>query len=291
MTKNALTIDAEDWGQSTLDRARPITERVAVNTRRLLALLAEWQVRATFFVQGMVAERFPELVIEIAEAGHELATHGYSHQAVYRLGRERFASELSRSMALIEGISGQRVTGHRAADFSITSETPWAMDVLRDHGLRYDSSIFPSYHPYYGTPGSPCHPYCVVNGLVEFPVATVPVGPMRLPVAGGGYFRLFPYFVTRWGIRRINASSIPAVLYLHPYELDECELTELGREVPWRLRLTQGTNRSRTERKLRALLRDFAFGPLIDLLPAIMSVPPALGICSAGWDLDPAGGN
>jgi len=269
MITNALTVDVEDWAQSTLDLSRPITERAAVNTRRFLALLAEHQVRATFFVQGMVAERFPELVIEIAEADHELATHGYSHQSLCRLGRERFASELNRSIALIEDISGQRVVGHRAADFSITPETPWAMEVLRDRGLRYDSSVFPSYNPRYGTPGAPRHPYYVVDGLVEFPVATVPVGPMALPVAGGGYFRLFPYFVTRWGIRRINAARVPAVLYLHPYELDERELPELGREVPWRLRLTQGTNRSRTERKLRALLRDFVFGPLIDLLPEV----------------------
>jgi polysaccharide deacetylase family protein (PEP-CTERM system associated) len=271
MVMNALTVDVEDWAQSTLDLSRPISERAAINTRRLLALLDECQVRATFFVQGMVAERFPELVAEIAAAGHELATHGYSHQAVYRLGRERFAAELSRSIALIKDATGQRVLGHRAADFSITSETPWAMEVLREQGLRYDSSVFPTFNPRYGTPGAPRHPYYVAQGLVEFPVAIVTLGPLNLPVAGGGYFRLFPYTVTRWGVRRINAAGLPAVLYVHPYELDDRELAELDQAVPWRLRLTQSTNRSRTAQKLRALLRDFDFGPLVDLLPTVAS--------------------
>ena len=272
MIKNGLTVDLEDWAQSTFDLARPITERVLVNTRRLMNLLAEYQVQATFFVQGMVAERFPELVVEIAEAGHELATHGYSHQAVYRLGQRQFAAELEQSIAIVEDISGQKVIGHRAPDFSITRRTPWAMEVLSDYGLRYDSSVFPIHHPHYGSPGAPRHPYYVLDGLIEFPVATVPIGPIGLPVAGGGYFRYFPYSVIRSGIRRINATGIPAVLYLHPYELDDREMSELRGEVPWRLRLTQGMNRGQTERNLRALLRDFAFSPLVDLLPSVDSL-------------------
>jgi polysaccharide deacetylase family protein (PEP-CTERM system associated) len=276
MIRNALTVDVEDWAQSTLDLSRSISERVVVNTRRLLALFAEYDVRATFFVQGMVAERYPELVTEIAAAGHELGTHGHSHQPVYRLGQAQFAAELARSIAFIEAAGGQQVIGHRAPDFSIPPGAPWAWEVLRDHGLRYDSSVFPAPNPRYGTPGAPCHPYHVLDGLVEFPVAVLALGPLRLPAAGGGYFRLFPYLLTRWGLHRLNARGLSAVLYTHPYDLDERELGQLGRQVPWRLRLTQGVNRGRMERKLRALLRDFTFGPLVDLLPGVER--PALSL-------------
>ncbi len=276
MIRNALTVDVEDWAQSTLDLSRSISERVVVNTRRLLALFAEYDVRATFFVQGMVAERYPELVTEIAAAGHELGTHGHSHQPVYRLGQAQFAAELARSIAFIEAAGGQQVIGHRAPDFSIPPGAPWAWEVLRDHGLRYDSSVFPAPNPRYGTPGAPCHPYHVLDGLVEFPVAVLALGPLRLPAAGGGYFRLFPYLLTRWGLHRLNARGLSAVLYTHPYDLDERELGQLGRQVPWRLRLTQGVNRGRMERKLRALLRDFTFGPLVDLLPGVKR--PALSL-------------
>ena len=269
MVKNAFTVDVEDWAQSTLDLSRPISERVVVNTRRLLALLTKCDVRATFFVQGMVAERFPELVAEIAAAGHELGTHGYSHQPVYRLGRERFAAELAHSIALVEAAGGQRVVGHRAPDFSIPPEIPWAWEVLRDSGLRYDSSIFPAPNPRYGTPDAPRQPYSLLDGLLEFPVAVLNLGPLHLPVAGGGYFRVFPYAYTRWGLRRLNARGQSAVLYIHPYDLDERELGQLSSQVPWRLRLTQGMNRGRMKRKLGRLLRDFSFGPLVDLLPQV----------------------
>jgi len=231
----------------------------------MLALFAEGGVRATFFVQGMVAERFPELVKEIVAAGHEVATHGHSHELIFRLGRQAFAAELRHSIEMLEDLSGQRVLGHRAPDFSITKDSLWALEEIAALGLRYDSSIFPIYNPRYGIPDARRFPH-FRNGLIEFPISTVCWAGINLPVAGGGYLRLFPYAVTRWAIRRINAQGQPAMIYLHPYELDTEELRLLGDQVPWNLRLTQGLNRGRTEAKLRALMRDFELAPVREVL-------------------------
>ena len=265
MTLNALTVDVEDWPQSTLDRSWPISERALHNTRRMLALFSEGGVRATFFVQGMVTERFPELVKEIAAAGHEVATHGHSHELIFRLGRRAFAAELRYSVEMLEDLSGQRVLGHRAPDFSITRESLWALEEMEALGLRYDSSIFPIHNPRYGISDAQRFPYRW-NDLIEFPISTVRWGGVNLPVAGGGYLRLFPYAVTCWAIQRINAQSQPAMIYVHPYELDTEELRLLGDQVPWTLRLTQGLNRGRTEAKLRALMHDFELAPVREVL-------------------------
>jgi polysaccharide deacetylase family protein (PEP-CTERM system associated) len=262
---NALTVDVEDWPQSSLDRSWPISERALHNTRRMLALLVEEGVQATFFVQGMVAERFPELVKEIAAPGHEVATHGHSHELIFRLGRRAFAAELRYSVQMLEDLSGQRVLGHRAPDFSITKDSLWALEEIAALGLRYDSSIFPIYNPRYGIQDAQRFPH-FRNGLIEFPISTVRWAGINLPVAGGGYLRLFPYAVTRWAIRRINAQGQPAMIYLHPYELDTEELRLLGDQIPWSLRLTQGLNRGRTEAKLRALMRDFELAAVREVL-------------------------
>lgn len=163
---NALTIDVEDWPQSTLDRSWPISERALHNARRMLALLSEGGVQATFFVQGMVAERFPDLVKEVAAAGHEVATHGHSHALIFRLGRQAFAAELRYSVEMLEDLSGQRVLGHRAPDFSITKDSLWALEEIAALGLRYDSSIFPIYNPRYGIPDAQRFPD-FWNGLMD----------------------------------------------------------------------------------------------------------------------------
>jgi polysaccharide deacetylase family protein (PEP-CTERM system associated) len=261
-----LTIDVEDWPQSTLDLSLPITERAVRNTHLLLDVLRERQVRATFFVLGLLAERFPEVVAEIAADGHEIGSHGYSHRPVSDIGPVAFADEVARSVSLLESISGQRIRGYRAPDFTITADARWALDVLADQGLRYDSSIFPVRTPRYGMPDAPRHVHQLDNGLIELPLSTVQWAGRRWPVAGGGYLRLYPYAVTRWAIRRIQAEGMPAVVYLHPYELDPTELDEIEWPVPARLRLTQGLNRQRTRAKLARLLRDFRFGPASEVL-------------------------
>lgn len=263
---HVLTIDVEDWPQSTLDYSLPITRRAVHNTRLLLDVLRQHQVRATFFVLGLLAERFPELVAEIAADGHELGSHGYSHRPVSQIGPSAFADELEQSVKLLETISGQRVFGYRAPDFSINPESLWALKIVAEHGLRYDSSIFPVRTARYGMPDAPRHPYRLANGLVELPLSTVRWGGRRWPVAGGGYLRLYPYLITRWAIRRIADEGAPAVVYLHPYELDPTELQEIEWPVPIGLRLTQGLNRRRSRAKLNRLLRDFEFGPAVEIL-------------------------
>jgi polysaccharide deacetylase family protein (PEP-CTERM system associated) len=262
---HALTVDVEDWPQSTLDHSLPITVRAVRNTRRLLEILRRHRVRATFFVLGLLAEQFPGLVREIAADGHEIGSHGYSHQPVFGIGPAAFARELAMSVSLLETITDQKVLGFRAPDFSINAESPWALDIIAEQGLRYDSSIFPVRTRRYGIPGAPRHPHRLANGLLEVPLTTLELAGRTFPVAGGGYLRLYPYAVTHWAIRRMQAEGAPAVVYLHPYELDPTELQEIEWRVPARLRLTQGVGRRRTAAKLDRLLVDFRFGPVRDL--------------------------
>jgi len=263
---HALTVDVEDWPQSTLDFALPITERAARNTRRLLAILRPHRVRATFFVLGLLAEKFPEVVAEIAADGHEVGSHGYSHKPVFGIGPAAFADELSRSVKLLESITGQRVLGYRAPDFSITQASLWALDIIAEQGLRYDSSIFPVRTSRYGIGDVPRRAYPLPNGLIELPMSTIEWLGRRWPVAGGGYFRLYPYALTRWAIERIQREGAPAVVYFHPYEIDPTELDEIEQSVPLKLRLTQGLNRGYVAGRLERLLRDFQFAPVAEVL-------------------------
>jgi len=263
---HALTVDVEDWPQSSLDYGLPITERAVHNTRRLLEILRQYNVKGTFFVLGRMAERFPEVVAEIAAEGHEIGSHGYSHKPVFSIGPAAFADELDRSVRLLEGISGQQVRGFRAPNFSITAESLWALDIIADYGLCYDSSIFPVRTSRYGIGDAPQHAHCLDNGLLELPLTTLSWGGRRWPVAGGGYLRLLPYAVTRWAIRRIAAEGRPTVVYLHPYEIDAQELDEIEWEVSARTRLTQGLNRRFVAGRLGRLFTDFKFGPVSEVL-------------------------
>lgn len=280
VTKNILTIDVEDWYQSSLEilgngqigECQPVmpTERVVTNTRRLLAVLCEYKVSATFFILGTVAETFPGLVREICDAGHEVASHGYGHDLVYKLTPAAFAADVERSRLLLEDITGKPVRGYRAPYFSITRRSQWALEVLMELGLNYDSSIFPIRRRLYGFPGREAfpHPVQIKNGtLLELPISTFGILGQNVPVGGGGYFRLLPYGFIRWAIRRINAIGKPAIFYLHPYELDAEELKHPlpGQTVKMRwVRWTQGLNRGKTEAKLRSLLTEFEFTAVQD---------------------------
>jgi len=258
-----LTIDVEDWPQSTLDHDLPIGDRVVTNTNRLLEILAEANVRGTFFVLGKVAERYPKLSREITAAGHEVATHGFSHESVEDMPIKRFKEELHRSVELLRQQVGQTILGHRAADFSISNRSFHLLECLAEEGLVYDSSIFPIQHPRYGIPGACRRPHLVRTSsnslLVEFPLPTIGVGKLTLPVAGGGYFRCFPYWWTKLTLRRIGAEGFLAACYLHPYELDTLELKETPYLIPTNLRWSQFTNRKSVKPKLVRLLRDFRF--------------------------------
>lgn len=266
-----MSIDVEDWFQvENYARIIPRGEwprcelRVVDNVRRLLDLLGRADVRATFFVLGWVAERCPDLVRDIARAGHEVASHGWSHTPVWRLSEAAFADEVSRSRLLLEELSAQPVIGYRAPTFSITASTLWALEVLRRAGYRYDSSIFPVRHDRYGIPDAPTTVHRIAEGMWEVPLAVLELGTARLPVAGGGYFRLYPLWLTRGAIQRVERAGRPAVVYLHPWELDpgQPRVAGVGLLRAFRHRVGLG----RTAQKLARLLREFRFAPVRTVL-------------------------
>jgi polysaccharide deacetylase family protein (PEP-CTERM system associated) len=266
---NALTIDFEDWYQGLeIPHARwdAYEDRISAAGRRLLDLLAEAGVRGTFFVLGYVADRHPELVREIAAAGHEVATHGYSHTFIYTQSPDTFREEIGRAIGTLEDLTGKAVVGHRAAFFSITSHSLWAVDVLGELGIRYDSSIFPLLNYRYGIVDAPRWPHEIAAGqrtLIEFPMSTWRVFKHNLPVAGGAYFRIYPYALTSHAFRSINAEGRPVAFYLHPWELDP---DHPRIPLPRRIALTHYVNLRATEPRLRRLLEDFRFAPMRQVL-------------------------
>lgn len=266
---NALTVDFEDWYQGLEiphTQWEGYEDRIGLAGGRLLDLFAEANVRATFFVLGYVAERHPKMIREIAEAGHEVATHGYSHTLIYQQKPEVFRQELIRAVRFLEDTTGQAVLGHRAPFFSITNESRWALDILSEQGLRYDSSIFPVHNYRYGIAGSPRWPYKIETRtaqLAEFPITTWEVLGQNLPVAGGAYFRIYPYALTRRAFRAINNAGQPAVFYLHPWEVDP---DHPRIPLPRRIALTHYFNLGATEGRLRRLVRDFKFAPMKEIL-------------------------
>lgn len=265
---NALTIDVEEHFQvhafeNVIDRSTwdHYPSRVVANTLRILSMLADYNLHATFFILGWIADRHPELVREIAACGHEIATHGYWHELVYRQTPAEFAADLKQSLDAIGRACGQQPAGYRAPAFSITNQSLWALDIMRDLRLQYDSSIFPlAVHDRYGIRNANRFANQVHGGLWEFPVSTIRVGKQNLPVAGGGYFRLFPLWLTRRAIRALNTSEQPAVIYLHPWEFDPDQPRVRGASRLSRFR--HYVNIDKTEGRLRTLLGEFKFGPL-----------------------------
>jgi polysaccharide deacetylase family protein (PEP-CTERM system associated) len=275
--KNILSFDVEDWQQSTLDFSLPITERARDNTCRILDFLGRSGVLATFFVQGLIAERFPDVVARIAREGHEIASHGHSHRPVHAMQPEEFREDLRRSLSLIRaGATDVEILGYRAPDFSISRESLWALEILAEEGLRYDSSLFPIAGRRYGIGSAfraPCRVRCSGNpGLLELPLTTVQWLGLRLPAAGGGYFRMLPYAYTRYAIARMNRAGSPATTYFHPYEIDTEEIPRSVHAIPLRLRLSQGLGRAGMEKRLTQLLHDFSWGPARDWLDHAESV-------------------
>ena len=268
-TLNAMTVDVEDYfhvsalaGSIARDRWDSMEYRAEASTGRLLELFADRGIHATFFVLGWVAERSPGLVRRIAAAGHEVACHGESHELVYRQAPTVFRQETLRSKARLEDLVGSPVRGYRAASYSITRESLWALDVILDAGFAYDSSVFPIRHDVYGLSEAPLRPARIKapsgRTLVEFPLSVAEVLGLRLPVAGGGYFRLFPYAVTRAGLRHVNRSArSPFVFYLHPWEVDPGQPRIAA---PFKSRFRHYTNLDVCETRLVRLLSEFRFG-------------------------------
>lgn len=271
---NAFSVDVEDYFQvaalapaisrSSWDQRELRVER---NTDRILQLLADRGVRGTFFTLGWIAERCPGLVRRIAAQGHEVACHGYSHDLIFRQSRAVFTEETRRAKSVLEELCGQRVLGYRAASFSITKSSLWALDVLIDLGFEYDSSIFPIRHDRYGIPDGPVVPgrYAAPSGrtIVEFPMSTARLYGLSVPVSGGGYFRILPYWMTTRGLHSINRAGQPFTFYIHPWEVDP-EQPRVAVSLLSTLR--HYTNLDRCERRLARVLGEFRFAAMHDVL-------------------------
>jgi polysaccharide deacetylase family protein (PEP-CTERM system associated) len=272
---NAMSIDVEDYFHvaalaGSVDRSDwdRMEYRAESNTTRLLEILSDHGICATFFVLGWVALRSPNLVREIHRAGHEVASHGMSHKPVFRQSHAEFTQETRDSKALLEDLIGEHVAGYRAATYSITQRSLWALDVIRDLGFQYDSSIFPIRHDLYGIPDAPLRPNWMGtpsgSTIVEFPMSTVDFLGVRMPVSGGGYFRLLPYWLSKAGLRKLNHQlNVPFVFYLHPWEIDPGQPVI---KVGLKSRFRHYTNLSVCEDRFRTLLRDFSFTTVKDVL-------------------------
>jgi len=278
---NAMTVDVEDWFQvaAFADRIDPASwdrfvPRVERNTDRLIEMFAGASVRATFFTLGWIAERHPALIRRIAAAGHEVACHGYSHQLVYNQSQITFREETLRAKGLLEDLLGEPMRGYRAASYSIIRESLWALDILVEAGFEYDSSIFPVRHDRYGIPGGERWPHRLTapggGELVEFPLTTVRWLGMSLPIAGGGYFRLYPYALTRAGLATITRESLPVIFYLHPWEIDPGQ-PRINASL--RSRFRHYTNLGRCEARLARLLTHFSWGACEDVLTGLGLLP------------------
>ena len=280
--RNALTVDVEDYFHVAAlapnihrDSWSSRESRVVGNTQKLLAIFRQFDVHATFFVLGWVAERYPQLVKDIAAGGHEIACHGFSHRLVYEQSPKEFHEETLRSKKLLEDITGSAVLGYRAASYSIVRKSLWAMDILAELGFVYDSSIFPVRHDRYGIPDAERSPHRMAtpNGssIVEWPLATATILGFRLPVAGGGYFRLLPYWLSRWGLASINRRDRqPFIFYLHPWEIDPAQPRVQASRLS---RFRHYTNLEKCEERLRRLLGEFEFGPARDGLVQLGLLP------------------
>jgi len=265
---NVMSVDVEDYFQvGAFEHTIPRADwpqwpcRVEANIERILALFERHQIKATFFTLGWIAERYPQMVRGIVDAGHELASHGYGHQRASALTNDEFRQDVTRAKALLEDIAGHAVNGYRAPSFSIGHGNLWALDVLAETGHRYSSSIYPIAHDHYGMPDAPRFPYrpeqC--TALLEMPPTTVKWRGRNLPAAGGGFFRLLPYVASNWLIKRVNGDDKrPAMFYFHPWEIDPQQPRVPG--APLKSRFRHYVNLGRMELKLDRLCQDFSWG-------------------------------
>jgi polysaccharide deacetylase family protein (PEP-CTERM system associated) len=270
--RHALSIDLEEFFQihALCDVVHPhmwegFPSCVEQNTEKILGLLEKRSIKATFFCLGWIAERHPNLIKHIYSSGHEIACHGYSHQVIYNQDQSTFREDVETAKKILEDITGSEVIGYRAPTYSITMKTLWALEILEDLGFHYDSSIFPIYHDNYGIPDSPRLPHKLPGTqMVEFPISTLRFGKCNFPVSGGGYFRLFPYPITRMALGSLNKRKEPFVFYIHPWEFNPETLRVKNMRVLSRFRTFIGI--SRTYEKFSRLISDFEFAPVKQVL-------------------------
>jgi polysaccharide deacetylase family protein (PEP-CTERM system associated) len=261
---NGMSVDVEDWFQvSAFERTIARSDwdslecRVERNMERILALFAAADVKATFFTLGWVAERYPQVVRAIVGAGHELASHGYSHVRATEQNDREFREDVTRTKRMLEDLGGVAVNGYRATSYSIGRRNLWALDELQRAGYRYSSSIYPIRHDLYGMPEAPRFAFRTrPDAILEIPITTIDIGPKRIPCGGGGFFRLFPYALSRWALARVNTRERqPGVFYFHPWEIDPGQPRVAG--APLRSRFRHYLALDRMEPRLKRLLRDF----------------------------------
>ena len=272
LTANAFSVDLEDWYQGvTSTSARreqwgTYEQRVEKNTIRLLGLLEQYNIKATFFVLGCVAKEHPDLIRQIDTAGHEIGIHGYWHRMIHRLTPDQFAQELDLAIETITPLVSKPIIGHRAPYFSINKSALWALEIIEKRGFKYDSSFFPTRNVLYGYPDCPRQPHRPnQSNLVEFPLSVVSLGRATIPFSGGLYVRALPYPIVRRFIRQTNKKGMPVIMYMHPWELDaEHRYTK----VTMREYIVQYTGRAGLERKLHHLFNEFQFGTMGELYEA-----------------------
>ena len=272
---NGLSVDVEDWFQvgafeNVIDKDDwgSLTDRIERNCDLILQMFSDADVKATFFTLGWVAQRHPELMRRISEEGHELASHGWDHSRVFRIGREEFALDLERSKKTIEDIAGVGICGYRAPSFSIDQRTPWAYMILAEQGFTYSSSVAPISHDHYGWRDAPRFAFKPLpwSDLLEIPVTTAEFAGRRMAAGGGGFFRVLPYAFSRWAIRQVNRrEGRPAIFYFHPWEIDPDQ--PRVPQAPLKSRLRHYTNLDGMADKLRQLVDEFQWGRM-DVLAA-----------------------
>ena len=267
---NAFTVDFEDWYQGLeihkIDSWHKFESRIERNCHKMLEILKAHDTRATFFILGYLAEKYPRLVKTIHDLGHEIGSHGFSHTQIFQLSPEQFASEIARTNDAVHKAIGKRPIGFRAPIFSIIQESFWALDMLSSCGFQYDSSIYPTLNYRYGMVRANRFRHEIITEtnrkIVEIPVATARMFNVNIPVGGGAYFRVWPYFVTRWAFKALNREGRPGVFYVHPWEIDP---DQPKIELPRRLSLTHYYRLGSTEKKLHRLLSDFKFSTMSDV--------------------------
>jgi len=263
--KNAMTVDVEDYFQvyafeSYIKKSQwdTLEHRVQNNTKHILDVFAEHNVKATFFTLGWVAERYPELVKRIVNEGHELASHGYEHIRVTEQTPEQFRADVRKTKKLLEELGGVEIQGYRAASYSIGRDNLWALDILAEEGHKYSSSIYPVKHDLYGMPEAPRFAYHPIQGndFKEIPISTLKMGSKNYPCGGGGFFRLYPYFISRWAFNRVNnTEQQPGIFYFHPWEIDAKQPRQ--ENLAFKAKFRHYLNLQRMEGRIKSLLTDF----------------------------------
>lgn len=269
---NALTIDVEDYFQvsafeNNIDRKTwdSLEHRVSRNMDKIFEIFSQANVKSTFFILGWVAERYPDIVKKIIENGHELASHGYGHQRVSDLTRVQFTQDVTHAKNILEDISGHEIKGYRAPSYSIGKKNIWALEVLAETGHQYSSSIYPIQHDHYGYPEAPRFVFKdTKTGLIEIPITTVQLFSRLFPAGGGGFFRFYPYFLSKWALNRVNKTDgQAAVFYLHPWELDPDQPRQ--KNISRKSNFRHYLNLSKTESRLRQLLSDFEWSSMSEV--------------------------